>query len=250
MKKFNSDFFVASHMADSKHRLRVVAFMQMAQDMAMIGADGLGFGYDTLDQHHTAWVLSRMHIHFDQLPKWRSTVNLRTWHKGTSGPFFLRDFILNDAGSDCITATSSWVVLDLLERKMVRMDTLGSLIPQEGEAPEHAIETPAPKVVVPKSAILLSETPHKVAYSDVDFNEHTNNTRYVEWAMDTIAYDELCSANIKDIYINFIQETRPESELLLKLYKPAEGCEDTRLVEIYQEDKLVFNCKMVFDKSL
>lgn len=251
IKKFNSDFFVATHMADCRQRLTAVAFMQMAQDMAMIGADGLGFGYDNLDKHHTAWVLSRMHIHFDSLPAWRTTVNLRTWHKGVNGPFFLRDFILRDAnGMDCATATSSWVVLDLLERKMVRMEDLKDLIPQDGEAQEHAIETPAPKVVIPRNGTVLAEKTHKVSYSDVDFNGHTNNTKYVEWAMNMMEVAQLSEVAVKDIYMNYIQETRPDTEVSLRLVKAAEGAEDTRFVEISQDGKAVFTCKMVFDKAL
>lgn len=248
---FNSDFFIATHMADSRKRLTTVAFMQMAQDMAMIGADGLGFGYDNLDRHHTAWVLSRMHIHFDSLPEWRSTVNMRTWHKGVNGPFFLRDFILRDAsGKDCASATSSWVVLDLIGRKMVKLEEMKGIVPTEGQNAGHAIETPAPKVVIPKNGITLKECTHRVSYSDVDFNSHANNTRYVEWAFDTMDYDMLVRSSVRDVYMNFIQETKPGTEVTLRLIRASEGPEDTRFVEITREGKQVFSLKTVFDRNL
>ncbi|MBP9997637.1 MAG: hypothetical protein KBS67_00160, partial [Bacteroidales bacterium] len=61
---------------------------------------------------------------------------------------------------------------------------------------------------------------------------------------------QLSEVAVKDIYMNYIQETRPDTEVSLRLIKAAEGAEDTRFVDISQDGKSVFTCKMVFDKAL
>ena len=79
---------------DALFRLKPAAFMDMAQDLANKAADGIGFGYDKLQESGVAWVLSRMHFHFDRSPLWRDKARLSSWSKGPEGLFFLRDFRL------------------------------------------------------------------------------------------------------------------------------------------------------------
>ena len=74
---------VPCYHTDASFYLKPAAFMDMAQEIAYWAAHELGFGYDDLHVHHTAWVLSRMHFHFEKLPKWRDDVSLYTWHNNT-----------------------------------------------------------------------------------------------------------------------------------------------------------------------
>ena len=93
---------------DADFRLKPTSFMDMAQEMAYLAANEKGFGYDALMEKGTVWVLSRMNIKFLKYPEWRDEVIMTTWHKGPSGPFFLRDFILASAeGEPLVRATSS-----------------------------------------------------------------------------------------------------------------------------------------------
>ena len=94
---------IPCYQTDSKWRLKPASFMDLAQEAANTHAATLGFGYDDLIQSRTAWVLSRVNIHFLKSPLWRDEVTLTTWHKGLERLFFLRDFILTDKeGNECI----------------------------------------------------------------------------------------------------------------------------------------------------
>ena len=93
--KYCQDMRIPCYDTDAAFCLKPASFMDMAQEIAYWAAQALGFGYDDLQQHQTAWVLSRMHIRFESLPKWRDAVVLKTWHKGADGLFFLRDFHLH-----------------------------------------------------------------------------------------------------------------------------------------------------------
>ncbi len=203
--QFCQDLCIPCYQTDRQTVLKPAAFMDLAQEIAYWAAQRLGFGYDTLHVHHTAWVLSRMHIHFERPPRWRDEVKLYTWHKGASGLFNLRDFHLKDqAGNSLVTATSSWVVIDERTRRLVRPEDLQHLL-EVGEV-EHAITEPAPKVQLPRDSEPEPAGEHRVSYSDIDLIGHTNNVRYVVWAMDCLPYEEACKP-VKDLYINFNKET-------------------------------------------
>ena len=86
-KKTIQRLTVTCYDTDVAHYLKPGAFMDMAQEIAYVSARSLGFGYEDLQRYGTAWVLSRMHIEFVAMPRWRDVVELQTWHKGVDGPF-------------------------------------------------------------------------------------------------------------------------------------------------------------------
>ena len=187
MKKFTQNFTIPCYDTDASWRLKPTSFMNLAQEAAGLHAVHLGFGYDDLIVNNTAWILSRVHIEFLDTPKWRENITLITWHKGLNRLFYLRDFVLTDGnGKERVKATTSWLVLNLETRRLVRDPQLM----EEGTVNlENAIETPADKVQLPKDVEPVLAFEHVVGYSDVDMNGHANNAMYMQWAMDAVDYD-------------------------------------------------------------
>ena len=243
--KFCQDICVPCYCTDASFYLKPAAFMDMAQEIAYWAAQELGFGYDDLHVHHTAWVLSRLHFHFEKLPKWRDDVRLYTWHKGEDGLFFLREFILQDAAGDCIvTGTSSWVVIDEQTRRLVRPEELRDKL--NTGCLEDAIAERAPKVAMPRGAEPEPAGAHTVAYSDVDIIGHTNNARYMVWAMDCLDYGTVTGRRVRDAYINFNKETMPGAAVQLYRLQAEENGNLVYYVEGRVDDKSAFCVKLVF----
>ena len=243
--KFCQDICVPCYDTDASFYLKPASFMDMAQEIAYWAAQELGFGYDDLHVHHVAWVLSRMHFHFENPPKWRDNVTLYTWHKGADGLFYLRDFFLQDAdGHRLVTCTSSWVVIDERTRRLVRPEELQDKL-STGDV-DDAIAERAPKVVMPRGAEPEPAGEHTVVYSDVDIIGHTNNARYMVWAMDSIDYETASACRVKDVYINFNKETTPGTSVQLYRLKTEEDGALVWYVEGRVEGKSAFCVKMVF----
>jgi len=246
--KFCQDLRIPCYDTDAAFRLKPASFMDMAQEIAYWAAQALGFGYDDLQRHHTAWVLSRMHFRYEQPPRWRDAVVLKTWHKGADGLFFLRDFhLLSPEGRSLVRGTSSWLVMDMESRRLVRGGDVLSLVDSDTRVPEDAIAEPAPKIVFPKDLPWEEKGCHTVAYSDVDIIGHTNNARYIVWAFDLLDPALTTSRCVKDVYVNFNKETRPGERVLLK---SATLCRDEAVecfVEGLSEDgKSAFSVQIVF----
>ncbi len=180
--------------------------MNMAQEAAGQHAVYLGFGYDDLIVSNTAWILSRLNIKFLDTPLWRDEITLTTWHKGLNRLFYIRDFVLTDKdGKERVKATTSWLVMNLENRRLVRDP---KLVDMDGICTDDAIETPADKVQMPKDIEAEYVMDHRVSYSDVDTNGHTNNAMYMQWAMDTVEYEIASTRPVKEVTINFNHETK------------------------------------------
>ena len=217
-QQYKTELEIPCFQVDANKRLKVAAFMDLAQEMAYLAAEAMGFGYSSLSTLGRAWVLSRMHIRFDRLPFWGDTVDLRTWHKGACGPFYLRDFSLDSPeGESLVRATSSWVVLDTASRHMVRGDEVMKMVPEDTVCPLHGIEEPAPKVAFPRGAEVTEAGLLRIKYSDVDLLGHTNNVCYVLHALDCLDPSVLLEARLSDLFVTYNHETRLGQELQLQL---------------------------------
>ena len=244
MIKYTKDLTIQCYETDASWRLKPASFMNLAQEAAGNHAVYLGFGYDDLIISNTAWILSRVHVEFIDTPKWREDITLTTWHKGLNRLFFLRDFVLTDRnGRERVKATTSWLVLDLATRRLVRDPKLM----EEGTVcTDNAIETPADKVHMPKDVESVHVMDHTVAYSDVDMNGHANNAMYMQWAMDAVDYDIASSRGVREFTINFNHEIKPGS--IVSLFKTR--VEDGECLHVFVEGKVedqsAFTVEIIF----
>ena len=244
MKKFIQNHTIPCFDTDAAWRLKPASFMNMAQEAAGQHAVHLGFGYDDLIVKNTAWILSRVNVKFIDTPKWREDVTLTTWHKGLNRLFFLRDFVVTDKeGRERVKATTSWLVLNLETRRLVRDPQLM----EDGTiCTENAIEQPADKVVMPKEIEPEYVLEHLVAYSDIDTNAHANNAMYMQWAMDAVDYETASTMAVKEFTINFNHETKAGDRVALYRAEVRDG----ETLRIYVEGKVgdmsAFTVEIIF----
>ena len=213
MIKHIQDFTIPCYNTDASWRLKPSAFMDLAQEAAGLHAVYLGFGYDDLIKTKTAWVLSRVHVEFPDTPLWREEMTLTTWHKGLNRLFFIRDFVMTDKqGRERVKATTSWLVLNLETRSMVRDP---NLVEEGTICTENAIENPADKVRMPRDVEAVPVYEHVVGYSDVDMLGHANNAMYMQWAMDAVDYELASTKPVKEFTINFNHEIKAAEKVTL-----------------------------------
>ncbi|MBQ0007000.1 MAG: hypothetical protein KBS57_06330 [Alistipes sp.] len=213
MNNYITSFPISSFRVDCHKRLKPYAFMTMAQEVANLNASALGCGYSHLLEHNITWVLSRMKTEYVKSPIFLQDTVMETWHKGMNGPFSIRDFEVRDASTSeiLVRCTTSWVLVDLDSRHLVRMDRyIGPLLEQTA-IKKDAIVKPAGKIK-PRSEITFAMS-HKVLFSDIDYNMHVNNAKYMEWAIDVIDARERADTSNREIAsyeITFNNEARME----------------------------------------
>ena len=241
-KTFSKDYTITCYEADANQLMRPTAMLDLMQEAANANASTLGFGYDEMINSNTAWVLSRIHVKFMNTPKWREEVNLKTWHKGVSKLFYLRDFILSDkAGNPMVLATTSWLIIDMNTRRLVRNSDLAL-----SDTAMHAIETPADKVVLPVDIEPELVRKHPVTWSEIDTNGHVNNVKYAVWAIDAVKAEDIKERPLKELLINYDAEVMPGD--IVKISRVRQESEEGVVYYITGKvaDKQNFAVKLLF----
>ncbi len=197
-----------------------------------------GFGFDHLLEKGAAWVLSRAEVKIERLPKWHDQITVRTWHKGASGVFSLRDYIFYDAEQKpIIRVSTSWLIINIASRRIQRASNIfgGDDGYERVIYPHHAIEREPQRVTLPcEGVVTLAE--HTVRYSDLDVNHHVNNTRYLEWACDHSPEQMIQERELEGFIINFNHEAKYGERVTLSGAAPKkeqmiiEGCAEGRSI--------------------
>jgi acyl-ACP thioesterase len=201
---FTKQLTVNSFHADLKGELSIPSLFYFFQEIAWEHATIHGFGYEDLKSQNQFWVLSRIHLVADKLPRWSEQFSLSTWPCGIDGPFALRDFVItNHKGEQVARATSSWLIVDAQTRRPKRPDGFRERMPVCESI--RATATNAPRIDNVQGE-MLCETNRTVGVCDIDVNGHINNTRYIEWAVDSIALDDYRRKAITQVDVNFLAE--------------------------------------------
>ena len=147
-------------------------------------------------------------------------------------------------GNRMISATTSWLIIDLASRRMVRDRELADNF--DNSQAGYAIEEQAEKVTLPRDIEPEHAGTHKVVWSDIDTNGHVNNVKYVVWALDILDYELVSKNQIKELLVNFDSEVLPGQSV--DLYKVVEQTEDSTVCYIQGkvDGKASFSVKINF----
>ena len=147
------------------------------------------------------WVITQHEIHLTQLPRTDQIVTVTTQAKSYNRYFCYRSFWLHDQeGNELVRIDSTFVLMDFATRKMTS-------VVDEIIAPYEC-----PKVTkIQRGTKLLpfestAEREYRVRFSDIDANQHVNNSRYLDWMVDCLDYEVLTHRRPTFVNIRFDKE--------------------------------------------
>lgn len=178
MQKFEKEYQIRSYECDKNGFLRIVALMNVLQDMADTHASKLGLGMDFCLKNNFAWFGANYHIKIYRLPKVHETIKIQTWPSAKKKLGAIRDFVVYDeANTPIVHVSSLWILIDVLRKKPLMFDQAVT-----GYEPlnERALETDFARL--PELVHIDKSKTFQVRYDDIDFNNHVNNSVYPLWA--------------------------------------------------------------------
>ncbi len=217
MENIHIDHYeVTSYHADFAQKLAPIFLFCFLQESAGKHAQSKGFGWHDLALKQEFWVLAKVHAIIHRMPQWGEEIRLETWGKQPELLTAYRDFELFDSSnSSVISATSSWHILNMNDHKAISMNDFVekfSIISNK-----HAIKQKPEKIRLPDSTPAIGKL-FPVKPSDIDMNQHVNNTRYVQWAMDCIPFEFQQNHILSEISINFVSESRIHDKCYIETY--------------------------------
>jgi acyl-ACP thioesterase len=216
------EFIVRSYEVDSQGMASAPSICNYLQEVAGNHATELGVAVDHLFKKNMTWVLSRLHVHVSRYPAWRENIKIETWPSGRQGKFATRDFLIYDEkGKILVRATSSWMVIDLKTLRPITMPDFMDDIHLPNRP--RAIDDEFPKLPLPTSR--EGERQFDVRLSDLDINQHVNNVKYIEWALESVPLEMWSKKMMVGLEISFRTETKYGERILIQ----AEQQDDTYL---------------------
>jgi len=168
---------------DKSDSLTLNAIFQFFQEGAISHAENLCVGRKDLAQTGQVWILSRMSVVVEKRPKYCQTIKIRTWPSGGEKLFAFRDYhICGEDDIPLISARSSWLIIDIAKRRPLRPQSMMEIMPSN-EGNYAMTSNPAS---LAENGNLQKAAERKALYTDIDYNGHVNNVRYIQWIEDTL----------------------------------------------------------------
>lgn len=161
-----------------------------------------GLSFNDLQEHNQAWVLSKILIEIDELPKWQDKIVVKTWIESMVDSRSTRSIEMYLNGKKIAGATSFWVVFNTQLRKA---QDLVLAHEQFEKFPDNKATTGTFSRIniIQKTEKVLEK---EVVLSDLDIVNHVNNVKYLEWCLDTLDAESILKMDITKIEMNFLRE--------------------------------------------
>lgn len=173
-----------------------------------------GYGMNYLMPRHKTWVLSRLAIEMQEMPKSYDKFTVETWVESAMKYFTSRNFKICASASDVSEETekvygygkSVWAMIDTETRQPVDIFSI-----HDGLIKEYIeMEKPCPiaassRVKMGKDAELV-RTIHTY-YNDVDVNGHINSVKYIEHVLDLFDLDYYKTHFLQRFEIAYVAES-------------------------------------------
>jgi acyl-ACP thioesterase len=191
---------------DRSDRLTLSSIFQYFQEAAICHAENLGVGREDMARTGQVWILSRMSVQVDRRPRFCETVTVRSWPRGGEKLFALRDYDIRDSADiPVVKARSGWIIIDMEKRRPLRPQSIMDTLPLN--AGVDALKTSP--VGLEERANLLQAAIRGAFYTDIDYNGHVNNVRYIQWIEDALKPELLEKADTMRFDINYLTEILP-----------------------------------------
>lgn len=132
------------------------------------------------------WMLYRWKVEINEYPRVKEDVYARTWVSKFDRFYAFREFDLLDKDKRLIARASTvWLCIDMDKKRPVR-------IPDEYSKNTYELGEANFKTFYDfKDSLYINEiSKFKVRRSDIDYNNHVNNTKYLSWMIESMT-DEI-----------------------------------------------------------
>ncbi len=212
-----------------------------------------GYGMNYLNPIHKTWVLSRLVIEIDEMPKAYDRFYIDTWVDGAMRYFTSRNFaVIGLDGHVYGYGKSIWAMIDIDTRQPADILSIHDGLIQE------YVDTETPCPIDKSSRVKISSSAEPVRtidtyYHDIDVNGHVNSVKYIEHVLDMFPLDYYRAHRVQRFEVAYVAETHQGEPL--RIYQEQVPGEETYAFKLVKhvpetnEDVEVVRSKVKFAKD-
>ena len=198
-------FVTESYLMDFRGRITIPMIGTYLLHAASCHAADRGFGIATLNENHYTWVLSRLAIELEEMPREYESFSIQTWVENVYRLFTDRNFaILDHEGNAVGYARSVWAMISMETRKPADLLTLHG-----GSITDYVCDKDCP-ISKPGRIKVTEKTPlveYRTKYSDIDINGHVNSIKYIEHILDLFPIEVFKEKRVKRFEMAYVAES-------------------------------------------
>ena len=226
--------------ADYNGNITIKYLMEVLQKISTDSANQLGFGHSLVRSYNLAWVLNKIKINFFRPIKIGEEITFYTWPLAPKHFTADRDYkAVDKEGNVVFVGTSVWNLIDLTKRSLTSTEIVKDI--QVDYKTDRAIENASYSRfrLSPDFVLNYSKT---IRISEIDINNHVNNTNYYSYSQDVLSSQEY-DKGIKELEIKFNQELHLGDTLQIYSFK------QNNILQVIgkKDDKDVFFTQLVLN---
>ena len=186
----------------TKGKLKITEMCNMLQLTAAEHSELGGISFIDMQRFNQAWVLSRIRLEINNLPKWKDIITVKTWICTLENSRSIRALEIYMNNTKMIGSETFWAVFNT---KIRRPETLQ--LPHEHFDKfknNRGTEIELSKIKFPEHLEFVLTK--KVYLSDLDMVNHVNNVKYIEWCLDLVDTNLILNNKIISLEMNFLKE--------------------------------------------
>lgn len=208
---FTKSYEIKDNMVDCYGFLRPAQMLFIAQDVAGGDFEKAGKSSEDLALQRRFWAVVRQSVQITRTPRSGETLRVETWAMPQKSTYCPRSVVAYDEkGRECFSITSIWVIMDMDTRELVPVAKSGIQLSGILRGSELAIPRGLKEVEHSHSSL------RTVRYSDIDRNQHMNNTRYLEWVDDLFSTGFHRTHTLREILVDYLKECQEGDTLDLR----------------------------------
>ena len=182
--------------------LKYTDLCNILQLTAGLHAELGGISFSDMQLHDQAWVLSRMRVEVERLPKWRDVVTLKTWINSLENSRSIRCLEMYIGDEKIIGCETFWAVFNTNTRRPEPLALAHQHFEKYPNDKATKIQFSKIDITVDKDLVAEKE----VLLSDLDIVNHANSVKYLEWCLDYLTPESLLNQTLTSFEMNYLKE--------------------------------------------
>jgi medium-chain acyl-[acyl-carrier-protein] hydrolase len=203
-KSFTKKYEIHYYEVNFKLRCKLSSIIDFICDVGTQQSEYLGGGIEYCTRNNCAWVFYKYDIKMYRYPMFGESINITTQPIGFKKFYGLRKYMIIDEDNNLIgEALALFFLINIQKRRPMRIQKEQYDIYEVEDDVDYDIN-------MDKLERTDKEQYHKqfsIRYSDIDSNNHVNNVKYVEWAIEAVPIEVVNKYILKRIKVTFEKET-------------------------------------------
>ncbi len=201
---FEKNYNIHFYETGLRKQLRITNLMNYFEEVALMQSEERKVGLDYYRENGVIWMLHKWDITIHKPPVFEQRIRIRTLPVSMAGFMGFRQFwVYDENGDTLISAQSAWIFVNTQSKRPMRVtENMKRAYGHLGQ-PESKLDM----AEVPSLQKADFSKEFNVRHADIDINEHVNNVRYVDWALEALPPELLRNNQLENIKIVFKKET-------------------------------------------